>query len=164
MNNNQHLIVKDSKTGGKGVFTTIQLPAKKPIIEWVGKFYTQDTLPNPKDPNVMQVGPNTYLGPSGGLDDYINHSCNPNCSVQVVGGRAILYAMYVIPMGNELTFDYSANSTDTLDTWQMKCKCGSYNCRQLISGFETLSPALQEEYKKKGMVALYITNQIIQKQ
>ena len=149
---------------GEGVFTNVQIPASVPIMEIAGTVYTNKTLPHPNDPNVLQIGPNTYLAPSGGVDDYLNHSCNPNCLIHVVGNRAILYSMYVIPIHNELTFDYSTSSTDTLETWQMKCQCGSNNCRQIISGFKTLNNELQNKYIKNGMVAIFITKPNFQEQ
>jgi hypothetical protein len=103
------------------------------------------------------VGPNTFIGPSGkNVPEYLNHSCDPNSYVHVVGNRAILYSLYVIPADAEITFDYSLTSTDTHDIWKMECHCGSYKCRKLISGFRYLEPSLQEEYKKKQLVPLYI--------
>ena len=80
-----------------------------------------------------------------------------------MGNRAILYSLYVIPAGAELTFDYSTTSTDTLETWKMTCACGSHKCRKAISGYQYLDPTLQEEYKKKGMIPLFITTPMFQK-
>jgi hypothetical protein len=153
----KYLTVKPSQSGGKGTFTTIQIPAKAPIMEIRGSVFTVNTIPDKDSSNYLQIGPNTFLGPSGGVDDYLNHSCNPNCMVHVVGTRAILYSLYVIPIGAELTFDYACTSTDTPETWKMECKCGQFNCRNIISGFSSLSPELQEQMKAKGLVPLYIS-------
>lgn len=153
---NQYLEVKPSKNG-LGVFTSVEIPADVPIIEITGDIYSEDKLPDPNHPGVLQVGPNTFLGPSGTIDDHIGHSCNPNCLMHVVGNRAILYSIYVIPKGYELTFDYSTTSTDSIDKWKIDCICGSNNCRKVISGFHYLDKNLQEEYKKKGMVPLFLS-------
>jgi uncharacterized protein len=154
----KYLKVDKSKTSGNGVFTTIEIPAGVPIIEFRGTIFVEKDLPEELGRElVLQVGPNTFLGPSGTTDDYINHSCDPNCRVHIVGNRAILYSLYVIPEGAELNFDYSTNSTDTHDTWKMECKCGSNKCRKVISGHQYLDPSLREEYKKKGMIPLFIT-------
>ena len=152
----QYLKVKASKNS-QGVFTTIQIPAGVPILEIRGPIYVEKDLPDPNDPTILQVGTNTFIGISGGLDDHLNHSCNPNCMMHVAGNRAILYSLYVIPVGAELTFDYSTTSTDTHEKWKMDCQCGQNNCRKVISGFQYLDPALQKKLIGKGMVPLYIT-------
>jgi hypothetical protein len=71
--------------------------------------------------------------------------------------------MYVIRAGSEITFDYSTSSTDTLDKWQMNCNCGAVNCRKVISGLQYLDESLKEEYKKKGMIPLFLTHPIFLK-
>lgn len=143
---------------GTGVFTKTQIPANAPILEIRGAIYTEDKLPDPNHPALLQVGTNTFMVATGTIDgpDYFNHSCNPNCLVHIVGNRAILYSIYVIPKGSELTIDYSANSTDTLDKWKMNCSCKENNCRSVISGYQYLDPSLQENMKSKGMVPMYI--------
>ena len=153
-----YLKVQTSKMGGNGTFTTVRIPADTPVLEMTGPLVLDREIP--PDANMglyLQVGPNSYLGPSGEADDFINHSCDPNCKLYVVGNRAILTSLYVIPAGAELTFDYSTTSTDTHSTWKMDCKCGSYKCRKVISGFEYLDPALQNNYKTRDMVPMYIT-------
>lgn len=159
---NKYLKIDKSKTSGDGVFTKIEIPAKVPITEANGPIYTLETLPDPKDANVLQIGPNDYMDISGKLR-FINHSCDPNCGFHVVGNRAILFSLYVVPAGAELTFDYSTTSTDTHEMWKMECKCGSNKCRKVISGYQYLDPSLQEEYKKKGMIPLFITFPVFQK-
>jgi hypothetical protein len=159
---NKHLVVKPNKTG-VGVFTTVEIPAGEPIIEVTGQVYTEEKLPDPNDPALIQIGPNIFIGPSGTIDDFIGHSCSPNCLLRAVGNRAIIYSMYVIRANTEITFDYSTSSTDTLDKWQMNCNCGAFNCRRVISGYQYLDENLKEEYKKRGMIPLFLTNPIFLK-
>jgi len=154
----QFLKVQPAKSGGKGTFTTVEIPAKQPIMEIHGPILLDREIVLDDYSMYLQVGPNTYIGMSGDVDDFFNHSCDPNCYVHVVGNRAILYSLYVIPAGAELTFDYSTTSTDTHETWKMECKCGSFKCRKIISGFQYLSPELQESYKKKNIIPLYISH------
>lgn len=159
----EYLKLRPCKTGN-GVFTTVEIPTNIPILEVTGDLYLEHELPDPNHPALLQVGPNTFIGPSGDLDDYINHSCNPNCAVRIAGNRAILYSLYVIPKNTELTFDYSTTSTDTPDKWQMNCLCGFHNCRRVISGHQTIDPKTAEIYKQKRMFPLYITNpEMVQK-
>ena len=157
-----YLSVKPCKTG-RGVFTSIEIPAKMPVLEVGGNLFTDQQLTGKDLANYLQVGPNTYLGPSGGLDDYLNHSCDPNCRLHIMGDRCIIFSLYIVPANNQLTVDYSTSSTDTHDTWKMNCVCGSYKCRKVISGYQYLAPSLLEEYKKKEMLPLFITFPIFQK-
>ncbi len=153
----QYLEVKPSKTG-LGIFTKTKIPANTPITEFRGNIFDVKQLP--ADSSIfLQIGPHSFMGPVGTLSgvDFINHSCDPNTTMHVVGNRVLLYSLYVIPPNTELTFDYSTTSTDTHDTWKMVCKCSSYKCRGIISGFQYLDPKLQEEYKNKGMVPLFIS-------
>ncbi len=151
----QYLEVRPRKTG-RGTFTTVKIPAGVSILEMVGPVMLDREVPDINDPNLLQVGPNTFIGASGDVDDFINHSCDPNCKMHVVGNRAFLYSLYVIPAGAELTFDYSTTSTDTLDTWTMNCSCTSNKCRGTISGHTYLDASLKQEYTQKGMFPLYI--------
>ena len=152
----QYLQLEDAKNKGKGVFTTVQIPADMPILEINGPIYTDRDIPDKDYSRYLQVGPNIFIGPSGCVDDYFNHSCDPNCKLHIVGNRAFLYSLYVIPARAELTFDYSTSSTDTKDNWQMECKCGSSKCRKIISGHQYLDDNLKEKYKKNGMFPLFI--------
>ena len=153
----QHLEVRDSKNG-KGTFTKVSIPAGLPVVDIRGPVLLDREVPAHDNIDIyLQVGPNTFIGPSGkNVPEYLSHSCDPNCYVHIVGNRAILYSLYVIPADAEITFDYSISSTDTYDTWKMECHCDSNKCRKVISGFQYLDPVLQETYKKKQLVPLYI--------
>lgn len=140
---------------GKGVYTTVTIPANVPIIEFRGDIFSSAELKHPPS-KILQIGLDTYLGPSGDLDDYINHSCNPNCTLHIVGNRALLYSKFFISKDIELTFDYSTSSTDSMERWSMQCKCGTANCRKIISGFQYLDNTLQKDYKDKKIVPIYL--------
>jgi hypothetical protein len=155
----QHLSLVKTKNG-EGVFTNIQIPANSIILEFGGELHDPKKAAGPE---VLQVGPNYYLSPSGNIGDNIRHSCNPNCYLHVIGKRAFLYSTYVVEPNTEITFDYSTNSSDTLDTWQMQCNCGAFNCRKVISGLDYLSEQQKEEYKKKGLIPLFMTINIFMK-
>lgn len=154
-----YLKIKKSKNGmGNGVFADIDIPAQQPIIEVTGDIHTKETMPDPDHPAWYQISNKLFIGPSGGKDDFVNHSCDPNCYLYIVGKRAILYSLYSIREGVELTFDYSTTSNESMDEWCMKCLCGSPKCRKVISGYQYLNPDLKAEYESKGMVPMYLTN------
>lgn len=150
----QDVEVRVSKTG-QGVFAKVKIPARTPILEFTGSIVPKNKTE--LDPaTYLQVGGNRVMGPSGSIDDYINHSCDPNCFVHIVGNRAILYSLYIITPNTELTFDYSTSSTDTHEEWKMDCMCGSYRCRKTISGYQYLPESIKTDYEAKGMIPIFI--------
>ncbi len=65
-------------------------------------------------------------------DGYFNHSCNPNAGYK---GQIFLVAMRDIKKNEEITFDYAMvlHKSKKRKLYEMKCLCGSKNCRKLIS-------------------------------
>jgi len=159
----KYLKIIDTKNKGKGVISTIRIPKQSAIIEFSGDILTEETMPDPNHPALLQISLNSFIGPSGDKDDYINHSCDPNCYLHVVGSRAILYSLYEIAPNMELTFDYSTTSTDDIEKWSMNCQCGSSKCRSVISGLHYLQDDLKQEYIKKGMIPMFLSNKIFQR-
>lgn len=71
---------------------------------------------------------------------YINHSCNPNVGMD---GQVTYVAMRNIKAGEELCLDYAvAMNTD----YELKCNCGSENCRKVVSGYDWKKIEIQEKY------------------
>lgn len=46
-------------------------------------------------------------GVGGNASRFINHSCEPNCVVEIAGNRVHIHAAREIAPGEELTFDYA---------------------------------------------------------
>ncbi len=150
-----HLILKKS-TNTKGVFANKHFDKGKKIIEFKGKLFTYKKLPYPYnkvEDHYVQISKNLYMGPSKGLDDFINHSCNPNSGLKISGKKAVLIAIKDIKSGEEICWDYSTTMNE--DDWEMDCKCGSKNCRKIIRDFKHLPKLLQKKYTKLGIVPKY---------
>jgi SET domain-containing protein len=59
----------------------------------------------------------------------INHSCAPNCRIEVIRGRVWIIARRDIAAGSELTFDYGFAFAE----WPLHpCRCGSPRCPDFI--------------------------------
>ena len=58
---------------------------------------------------------------------YINHSCNPNCEVDIINNEIWIIAIKGIIKGVELSYDYGY-AFDTDDFADHICKCGSKKC------------------------------------
>jgi SET domain-containing protein len=59
----------------------------------------------------------------------INHSCAPNCEVQIVRGRIWIVALRNLAPGEELTYDYSFDYAEWRDH---PCRCGARECAGFI--------------------------------
>lgn len=72
---------------------------------------------------------------TGGPARYVNHSCSPNCSAEVVevekGGKIIIVTSRRICRGEELTYDYKFDFED--DETKIACLCGSSQCRKWMN-------------------------------
>jgi SET domain-containing protein len=141
---------------GSGVFTRRAIPKKSLILELTGRRYALKDIPQtyPEDGAYAQTGPEEFMGPSGGLDDYFNHSCDPNCFVQKIDGHLWYVARKDIPANAELVWDYSTWMWK--DYWDVPCHCGAKTCRGAIQTFEKLPPQVQQACIDEGAVPDFI--------
>jgi len=58
---------------------------------------------------------------------YINHSCNPNCEVDIIKNEIWISSIKKINKGEELNYDYGY-PFDEDDYNDHVCKCGSIKC------------------------------------
>ena len=58
---------------------------------------------------------------------YINHSCNPNCEVDIINNQIWISSIKNIKKGDELSYDYGYEF-DKDDYKDHVCKCGSKIC------------------------------------
>ena len=149
---------------GKGVFANKDFSKGDFIIEFKGKIYQRKDKPRGLHSRInhyLQIGKKLYIGPSKKIDDYINHSCNPNTGIKI-SNKARLFAIKKIRKGEEITFDYSTTMDE--DYWEMNCSCRSGNCRKLIRDFKYLQKSFQQKYIKLGIVPKYILRNLKQKE
>ncbi len=145
------LVVRNG-THGRGVFTEELIPASTLIIRFSGPFlrYNQTTAST----YALQIGPDLYIGASGGLDDFINHSCDPNAGLQITGTTADLHAIRDIQAGEEIFFDYSTTLDE--DDFTMSCLCGAPSCRRTIRDGKYLPEEVWRRYLGLGIIPEYV--------
>jgi SET domain-containing protein len=142
---------------GKAVFANTDFKQGEEIIEFKGKLFTYEELPVPYDDvedHYVQIDKNLYMGPSGKIDDFLNHSCNPNSGIKIKGKRVILMAIKDVKKGEEITWDYSTTMDE--DDWELNCMCKCKNCRKRIRDFRYLPKDIQQKYIELGIVPKYI--------
>ena len=153
-----HRLIVNQCSHGRGVITSRDIQRHAEIVRFSGAIVRRHELPLPLLPEndyYLQIGENTFLGPSGEADDYINHSCEPNAGVIVESDRsARLIALHRIRTGESIVFDYSTTMLNA--PCKMKCSCGSPICRGEVTDFQFLPAAQQRKYVDIGIVPDYI--------
>jgi SET domain-containing protein len=127
------IIRKRSKLHGYGVFAVEPIAKNRRIIDYAGEL-----VPN----NESEAREERYLAEGciwvfrvnrrwsrdaavgGNLARFINHSCRPNCWIDIVDKTIWIRASRTIREGEELTYDYS---TDGEQTIPCRCRPGCTN-------------------------------------
>ncbi len=145
-------LVVRSATHGRGVFTEELIPVGARIIRFTGPFlrYEQTSAST----YALQIGPDLYIGASGGFDDLVNHSCEPNAGLRIEGTTVDLYAVRDIEAGEEILFDYSTTLDE--DDFTMRCQCGAPSCRGTIGDGKYLPEDLWRKYLSLGIIPEYV--------
>ncbi|OGG07983.1 hypothetical protein A3D05_00840 [Candidatus Gottesmanbacteria bacterium RIFCSPHIGHO2_02_FULL_40_24] len=158
------LTVSQSPISGKGVFAAKNLRKGEILMIWGGKIIPVNKYLSGKyrDETLVQIDENHYLGlttrdKSDSIDEFLNHSCNPNS--WLIDG-VTLEARRNINKGEEITLD--SVTWDSDENWPYtedgKCRCGSNNCRKILSPNDYMRADLQKKYA--GHFSPYIESKI----
>lgn len=133
--------VKDAGSKGRGVYARLPIKAGEFVLEFVGNVKPL------KDATVMslQIDDDSAIESTGDVDDYLNHSCDPNCKVEI-GVDFASYDHYVflsairdIAADEELTFNYNSTEFDMVaQGCSFRCQCSSPYCLGEVRGFRHL--------------------------
>jgi SET domain-containing protein len=137
--------VKESPVEGKGFFAKEDMGKGEVVLQFKGL-----RVMNKPGIYTLQISPHKHLL----IDEpwrYVNHSCDPNCGIK---DKVKLVAMRDIKRGEEITFDYAMSEL----RMRMECRCGSPNCRKLITGYAGLSRNLKKKYK--GFISGYLITRL----
>ncbi len=146
---------------GLAVFAKRNFKKGERITRFIGDIISKSELPEDysgREDQFVQIGQNEFMGPSGRVDDYINHSCDPNSGLVFSDEDIILVAIRDIKIGEEINWDYSTTMSG-LD-WSMHCECRSENCRKKVAGFETIPQEQVRKYADLGILPEYVAKSI----
>jgi SET domain-containing protein len=142
------ILVKESAIHHKGVFAKEDIPKGIKVIEYVGDKLTKEESDKRADEQLLRAEKNpeyeglVYIFE---LDDkydidgnvpendakYINHSCDPNCEIDIIDGHIWIISKKDIKKGEELFYNYGYDPEDFQDH---PCLCGAENCVGYIVG------------------------------
>ncbi|MHB1529223.1 MAG: SET domain-containing protein [Acidiferrobacteraceae bacterium] len=125
--------VRESPQHGRGVFAVAPIPVGTVVLEFHGpRLAAHEVVPESYH---LQIDEFEYLGASHEADDYVNHSCDPNCGI---GPDLCLLALRDIAVGEEISWDYST-AIDEAGFQGFPCRCGARTCRGLVRSFRDLA-------------------------
>jgi hypothetical protein len=109
---------------------------------------------------MMQVGYDQFRLPTGSIEDFFNHSCDPNIGIRLKANGQIILALRDIAPHEELTYDFSTYQNNPHE--RMRCLCGAPSCRGMIGNFSSLPLALQRRYRALGVVGDFVVSDVRQ--
>ena len=123
-----NLRIKKSAVNALGLYAKQPIIANSRIIEYVGKKVTQKQAESIASENgciyLFELSQRYLI--DGDVEynsaKYSNHSCTPNCAIDIAKGRIWLEALRDIEKGEELTYDYGF---DRADWYERPCRCQS---------------------------------------
>lgn len=154
--------MRESVISGNGLFAKENIGKGEIVVNFDGgkgkivDLKTADEFYESGNDNQIQVGDDEFFYATTDDEienaDFFNHSCDPNCGIK---GILQIVAMRDILSGEEITFDYAMSESSD---YKINCKCGSPNCRKIITGNDWKIPELQKRYK--GYFSDYLQKQI----
>lgn len=122
------LRVKRSRTG-LGLFAEEPIPARECIAEYVGRTLSQKEQYTSRSKYLFGIGRHTMLDGNvkKNIARYINHSCAPNCEVEIKRGRIFIFTKRRVTAGEELSYDYG---TEYFDDHLKPRGCRCRKCHQ----------------------------------
>jgi len=121
------IVRKRSKVHGAGVFAAESINKNTRIIDYAGEL-VRNGASEAQEERYLAEGCIWVFrvnrawsrdGAVGGnIARFINHSCTPNCWIEIAGKTIWIRASRLIRKGEELTFDYATDGEPTIP-----CRC-----------------------------------------
>jgi len=101
-------------SAGLGLFADEQIKKGEFVVEYIGKMLTREEADRKGGKYLFEVSSRRTVNGSGrdNVARYINHSCKPNCEVDIKKGRIFIYALRNIKVEDELNYDYGEEYVD----------------------------------------------------
>lgn len=119
---------------GLGVFAVEAISAGDVLIALAHVFVDRP------ERHTIQLDAHLHQAGTGEIDDYLNHSCDPNCALNFE--HLELVALRPLAVGEELSFNYLTSEWDMAAPFD--CQCGAPGCQRRIRGLRHLTPAQQD--------------------
>ena len=123
LGNIKHKVKRSS--AGLGLFAVEPVKRGTWIIEYVGKVISgrQAVADYPENKYLFETSAVRMIDGAtrSNTARYINHSCKPNCEVDIIGGRVFIKAIKRIETGEEFLYDYGKEYFDEYIGHHCRC-------------------------------------------
>ena len=153
---------KKSSLHGSGLFANCDIKKEEQVIQYIGDKVTKKEGDKRADIQIKKAQKNKKNGMvyvfelnkkydiDGGVvrnyARFINHSCDPNCEVEITNNEIWISSIKRIKKYTELTYNYGYPFDSDFE--EHICKCGSKKCVGYILSDDDW-PKLKKELKKK---------------
>lgn len=99
---------------GRGLFTQESIPKGSFVIEYLGRPATAKQIAEDRGKYLFWTSDTSMIDGNipANTARFINHSCAPNCEVQIRRRRIYIHALRTIQPGEELSYDYGEEYFD----------------------------------------------------
>jgi len=110
-------------SAGLGLFAVSPIPKGACVIEYTGVPITAEEREKSNSLYLFEINSRKTIdgSPRWNTARYINHSCKPNCEIEIYKGRVWVFARRNIKPGEELGYDYGEDYVSAYLAG--KCKC-----------------------------------------
>jgi SET domain-containing protein len=107
------LVVRRSRTG-RGLFTADPIGKGRCIVEYTGRALSEAEMYASKSKYLFAISRTKTIDgwEKTNIARYVNHSCWPNCEIEIWRGRIYVMAKRRIMPGEELLYDYDTEYFD----------------------------------------------------
>ncbi len=123
-----HLEVRGSDIHHRGVFAARDIKKGEKVIEYTGRKLNSAQADRSQSDYLFQLTSKIFIDGKN-TARYINHSCNPNCEVEITRGQIWIKSLRKIKRGEELVYSYSYDLEESQD---YPCRCGAPRCAGYI--------------------------------
>ena len=155
-------VKKKSSLHGSGLFALVSIKKNEQIIEYIGDKVTKKEGDKRANKQINKAKKNKNNGmvyifelnkkydiDGGVLRNYarfINHSCKPNCEVEITDNQIWISSIKKVKKDDELTYNYGYPFDSDFE--DHICKCGSKKCVGYILSDDDW-PKLKKALNKK---------------
>lgn len=111
-------------SAGRGLFALLPIPRGARIIDYSGPTLDEDDWCNSRNRHLFAVSEKRAIDGwnKQNIARFINHSCRPNCEIEIRRGRVFVVARRAIKAGEELAYHYGEEYFDSFIK-PRGCKC-----------------------------------------
>jgi hypothetical protein len=133
----ENIDLRTTKKKGKGLFAKTSFILGQKVFSLSTKLKIRPNFM--ASPMAIQIDDDSYIDTDKTVFwHFINHSCNPNCKVDLE--QMSIIAVKKIAKGEEMSFNYNTTEFDLLSKNEsFDCYCGFKNCVKIVKGFRHLS-------------------------